>query len=778
MSKPITKVELYKFRGASESFEVEFDPTKALTLIFGENGSGKSTIIDSIDVVCNENVGSIESISTGTRRTNFIPTIGSKPADVSVQLYSREELWTASIQSGRIGTTGDTAKPLVAVLRRDKIQDLVIAQPRARYEALRQFIDVDAVRDSEARLGSAIHDQADRLSQASNSRINFLSQIDGEWNEHGTTGANALDWASAIAEQDLTDMDEEKTLYRDIIGQIDGLYSALAESESSKQELEAAESKLEVVQNDITNHPELDAKQAIGLVNALSRAKNYIESTENLIECPVCGQAVNHDELLQMVTGELAEMQELKELNDRLIAAGQKVELKRAGYDRSLGVLKTAADKIKDTAVASSLSEIRALEVVWPEWGSPLVNDDIIALAGICEQFVAIGEVLDARADLLSKQVGLRSMLKRLLGGVADEQDKRSTAERILTGLRRAAEILRDQRIEYTQAILDSISEEADRLYQQIHPDESIGLSRLRMITDRNSSIEQEGNFHGHDDVPPQAFLSESHMDTLGFCVWLALVKKEQPENRIVIMDDIFTSVDSVHLTRIIDLLADECSNFLQVIATTHYRNWFNRYVGGQATGQNTELIQLGPWAIAKGISHIRPPLSVVELRELLVAPFPDRRAIASTAGILLERTLNQITEQYCCRVARNPRNEFTMSVLLNGSTKLFQNQLQVKVNANWEDEHAELVWNEVRLKDQHFRVKNTTFVRNQVGCHYNVDGMDIADRDVVGFGQLTLELVEPLICPKCGMIPRKRHPDGTGYRCQCNNLELRPLKA
>ena len=51
MSKPVTKTRLAGFRGATTAFELDLDPSKDMTMLFGENGSGKSTILDAIDVV-------------------------------------------------------------------------------------------------------------------------------------------------------------------------------------------------------------------------------------------------------------------------------------------------------------------------------------------------------------------------------------------------------------------------------------------------------------------------------------------------------------------------------------------------------------------------------------------------------------------------------------------------------------------------------------------------------------------------------------------------------
>jgi recombinational DNA repair ATPase RecF len=77
------------------------------------------------------------------------------------------------------------------------------------------------------------------------------------------------------------------------------------------------------------------------------------------------------------------------------------------------------------------------------------------------------------------------------------------------------------------------------------------------------------GHFQGKDDIQPQAYYSESHLDTLGVCIFLALAKKYVDENTIVILDDVITSIDQTHMTRFINMLHDETGNFNQLMLHT-----------------------------------------------------------------------------------------------------------------------------------------------------------------------------------------------------------------
>ena len=100
MSKRIEKITLHRFRGATTMTEVVFDPAKPVVFIFGENGSGKSSIVDAIDFVCNQTSSLADRSSTKPK--DHLPTIGHAAKEVKVELEVGGRAWSAkSICSSR-----------------------------------------------------------------------------------------------------------------------------------------------------------------------------------------------------------------------------------------------------------------------------------------------------------------------------------------------------------------------------------------------------------------------------------------------------------------------------------------------------------------------------------------------------------------------------------------------------------------------------------------------------------------------------------------------------
>ena len=74
-----------RFRGVTGEVDFSFEADKPVILIFGENGAGKSTIVDALDLVCNQRVESLQ----GRQATNLSrhgPSLGAKPDQVSITL--------------------------------------------------------------------------------------------------------------------------------------------------------------------------------------------------------------------------------------------------------------------------------------------------------------------------------------------------------------------------------------------------------------------------------------------------------------------------------------------------------------------------------------------------------------------------------------------------------------------------------------------------------------------------------------------------------------------
>lgn len=101
----------------------------------------------------------------------------------------------------------------------------------------------------------------------------------------------------------------------------------------------------------------------------------------------------------------------------------------------------------------------------------------------------------------------------------------------------------------------------------------------------------------------PRAFLSEGHLDSLGLCLYLATVRIFNPAGSLLVLDDILTSIDKEHRSRVCELLLEEFSDF-QIILTTHDEHWskvFQSTVEGRCELRKWIFKRIVRWSVETG---------------------------------------------------------------------------------------------------------------------------------------------------------------------------------
>ena len=283
-------------------------------------------------------------------------------------------------------------------------------------------------------------------------------------------------------------------------------------------------------------------------------------------------------------------------------------------------------------------------------------------------------------------------------------------------------------------------------------------------------SLEFDALFQSVPEIPPQAYYSESHLDTLGICVFLALAKHFNTDETIVVLDDVVTSVDGPHLDRFMELLHGEAPNFNQVIVTTHYRLWRDRYKSARGPAAKTQVIELRAWNMQWGVQADESNTAMKELRQCLSGPKFDRQAVASKAGIQLENVLDFLTYHYGCKMPRQDDPNYTLGALAMGiDSKLGKQMKTITPGESGQPRKESML--KVLIDD----LTSKSWIRNKAGCHFSNIGSEISDVDIREFGSKVIALSDLLICRDCEAFPTSK-PSGSYWQCQCGKVELHPL--
>lgn len=774
MPAKVSKICLEGFRGATAPVELPFDTSKPVILIFGENGTGKSTIADAFDFVCNCGFGSLEDRSVSGQPKNYVPAIGQNAKDLKVVLSTSKGDFTAFLAQSGPTVSPPNGCPDARILRRSNILKLLNAQPKQRFEELKSFITVPGIEKSENTLREAHRSIKSSLDEAARAYTQAKDELDRFWNAEGKPGKDALKWAQTEAKKNVTDLENTiqsiDTISANFSGvetsltSLDRVLSDLLKAQTGQNNAQQEQQKVEAKQ------PKVDAP----LLKLLQDAKSFI-SGRKPEECPVCEQDIDPNTLITRLDVRLSEVSGLSAAVAVVSNAKRNVEAKEAVVAQAGKHFLEQISKLAKVLQSSALEDVAALKIAWPNFQElSVITEYTEPLEQKAREFWKVTQPcrqpLSDRKRSEQKSIDQRNAVKGYLETHKGKLQSAIEFNQLLQKLETALEIVSKQRKAYVEEVLAAISGEVERLYTILHPGEGIGKVRFYLKLKAIGSLELDAHFQQVPGVPPQAYYSESHLDTLGICVFLALSKYFITVDTIIIFDDVVTSVDGQHLERFMNLLYAESENFNQVIVTTHYRPWRDRYRWAKGPTANTQVIELGPWTLQNGLQVGHFITALGELKLAFEQPVLDRQAMASKAGIVLESLLDFITLKYRCSVPRNAQNEYTIGDLAFGIDSKLSKVLYCRKPTG-----AKPVKADIALKPLIEAAISAHWIRNCVGCHLNAIGSEISDGDIRSFVKNVIALAETMICESCGGLPIRR-PSGSFWQCTCGNLELHPL--
>ena len=764
------------FRGATCPLTIDFDTSKSVSMIFGDNGTGKSSVVDALDFVCNELVGSLSERSSVNAKAH-LPALGKSAADLKVTITSGGQSWAATWGKGAPTTNGPAPRFRANILRRAKILETVNYEPKKRYEALRSFIEVPNVERCEnslRELNKTLQKDYDDASKASAQSEQELKTI---WEKEGKQGSDYIHWAEQLTLRKPADIDSRINELRDIIRQFDTASSSFDRLQESLKKAEDDQTGLASEENELQAIAAKTTTRRQELVDVLQSAKRFFVVNSQDKTCPVCEQGIDPTAVNGSIDARLNEMQELVNATARVQSAktkvGSSVTMSQDAADRALKDMQQLLAMLQ----AAKASEIKSKCTEWMSHSNAVIaagTGMILIEKTMSELLKAVTLARPAVESRISADVAdlhQQGIISTLLSTLNQKSQSARDLERVVQKTAALLTVVETQRKAYVESILSSISADVESMYARIHPNEGLGGIKFHLRANVQGSLEFDGVFQGASGVPPQAYYSDAHMDTLGICVFLAMAKLFNDANTVVVLDDVVTSADQAHMDRFMNTLHDEAKHFNQLIVTTHYRPWRDRYRFARGPATQVQLIELLHWSVPKGIRHTKTKHSVDELADHTILEPIDRQIVSSKAGILLESLLDHMALLYACKLPRKPEPNYTLGELMDCVGK----KLRPALNIQYIDASG-TVAKEIPLAQLFNDINSMNWIRNQVGCHWNIAGLAVPDSDVITFAEKAIELARALICDNCGELPRKAD-SGAYWHCRCGQKRLHPLQ-
>jgi energy-coupling factor transporter ATP-binding protein EcfA2 len=760
----LRKLTVAHLRGSIQPFSLSFEKDKKLTVIYGENGSGKSTLCDAFDLLGNGLVGSIENRGLGNGLSKYWASIGKTPGEISVVLETASATHSARLVKSNVVVNPQEGRPSVQVLRRDKMLTLVTASPSERYEAIRRFIDVGGIEAAEGTLRDAIKS----AEQGRDSAALRLQENRGEiyrlWQAAGGPDEDFLGWAQIEANRAVGEfapridaLDALLTAYARLT-ELPGQWTqAQQQMRDAGTESANAQAAVEATQNGIVS-------DAADMVSLLESAQAYLQRHPNPEVCPLCQSDEKAKDLSERLQERVAGFQVLREATQRLRNVQTQVERAKQRAD----ILAAQAHE-----KAEQFGRVRATHQ-WPE-GIDVPEPppaDIDEWPGWLASAEGLYIVWRSALAQCQAQAQNHSALQGAVKNYTESMQTQHELDAVLPRLQRTLDIVVDERKRYTDKVLADIADEVGRLYERIHPKEDSNKITLQLDAKRRASLAINTTFHG-TVAPPTAYFSDSHMDTLGLCIFLANAKLNEPRDTILVLDDVLGSVDEPHVERLIDLLLDECQGFRHGLIATHYRPWRSKHHWRMLRDGKCQFVELGKWTLDSGVSQIGSLDHVDQLHHLLAQAAPDAQLICAKAGTVLESLLKFVAVTYGLRLPYRTDGQYTLGELLDAMDGKLRKALRVEI-AEPGAGGAGMTFRLVPLEPLLDELKRIAQLRNAVGAHFNELSFDLLDSDALNFGRCVHDLADALTDSQSGWPQSKA--SGSHWATKNDSRRLHPL--
>ncbi len=677
MGVKIKAINIHAFRGVPD-LNLELDG-KSL-LLQGENGTGKSAIVEAIEFFFTGKISHLEGIR-GISLQRHGPHVNFEPDDVSVgitfdpgSISLNRTFASAPSPPDQLKDYFQITQKGTFILRRSQILEFIMSQPADRFRTIGSIIGVEPLDEIELemmRLRDGLEGEIDSKEKEIEGLIEDLSTVVGKdivkvedvlpalneiLRKTNLPLIKSLEDVDKHAEEMLRTAKKAESIDRvKMLNEILEVTKVPLIAEGIVDELNGLKVK---VKHLLQEHIRLE----LSIANLLASGRTVIEKEEMDI-CPLCEQKIDRDRLLTRIDNRLRTLRDLSEkasevrtmsvpiinklkgITDKLNSTVSKIESfpdlaeEKGKLSNKIDFLSGFADKINSAKDLKNEIPIQELSQQKDEintvWGSiPIKCSQLLDAIGLTEEERKVLEVVRLIEQARSKAKDLSKVSSELKA----YQEYHALAEKIYS-------VFSETKKTKIQEIYNSIQGSIQNFNSMLHPNEPHTNIELTVALGRRASTELKMESFGREGEDPRALTSEGHLDSLGLCIFLAFVKKFNEGCLLIVLDDVVTTVDAKHRENICKLLLTEFGD-KQLIITTSDGVWYGQLRASQrAYGMdgNFKNLSIVDWNIDIGptITPYKPRWGIIE--EKIASG--DKRGAGNEGRQYIEWLLKQICD-------------------------------------------------------------------------------------------------------------------------------------
>ncbi len=789
----IKSIDIENVRGISLNTHIDLD-NKSL-IIFGENGKGKSSIIDGIEYALTKDIKHISTACKEVSLQKHAPNIAANFQEIKVQVEFKDDSIISNLQETSEDTLAykisNSMAGSINILRRSQLLSAIFAQPKERYDLLKPFLPLTTLNEFESSLKEVIDKLSVELksinTEIENKKRSIQNTLDIK--DSGTIKAENVikilsDRGKEFKLDDLENLDEitdyiakiEDNIknigsinydsnVRDLLNLLDGLINKQSPAHFAEIIFNSINSKLDLIQK----------QKIVFYEEFLTTGIKWLRE-ENKSLCPFCESPIDIQSVIDKINFRIAEnstysaikkdfqrdysilQEELKSWQDTIVKIGNINKKVNDGEIENL--CKIVGDNLRNfiDLIPNSIQGNIILKKL-PVWDDAISKNVKDVNSKYRDKLLPGGTV-----TLINKLVDFKHIIKTVNDSLVHINNK--TEEFNLANKRYwvtnefYTEIV-SRRKKSVQQIYNDIREDINNYYNKMHPEENIGNLDLKVkdSTGKGSAI-IEASFYEKRGEDPRAYYSEAHLDTLGLAIFLALYKREclsNKELRFLILDDVFTSVDAAHRNNIVNLLFTEFKEH-QLIITTHDIVLYNEILeleklyGGSGKFKNIEICD---WVKDEGPILDDTKSGIEKLSQTFANHRVDKNLLAAVTGSFLEQVLGKLRFSLELSIPAKYKDRYTIADIWNN--------LYAKLNKN-----KEFYCTYGKILDDINRYK---FLRNSNGCHYNEWAQAVSKDEIKHLAKQVMSFQELVYCANCNTFIKKINSN-EDYQCNCARLK------
>lgn len=619
----IKSVSIKGIRGIKEQLTLELDEKSIL--LYGDNGSGKSSITDTFEWFYKNEVEHLINEEIGHRGWEALKNIfleDEEAGTVDIE-FTNDKYNTGksifykktSLKSEHSNETEEFKEYLIQaqkenlVLRYKGLVNFILATKRVKLDTLSDIIGFSEVSKTRETLRKVVGELKREFKKSDfDNKINTQQQKIIDY--FGRNITSDEQFVEALNEL-IKPLEIEKKIDR--IDQINSVLDQIKRPEDSQIiELQSFYNKLAdwvsgvpAVLNEIEDLYKQYRDQFQKIIDDIEKINKILLERllnegvrvirENVVtedQCPLCQQTKNKEELLTELENRILELQtfkkeklkldELREtLKKELKAPVQKIGYYLSEKHLNTGENKELAEELKKLAIGyenySNQLKVEILpsrELIAP--GKIAVKRDRInRVVQLCEKEIETlkaSQKDDLKFDVHSKVLLSKEAYSRIR--------KLKKEKEILVRQQQSFELIYSEFLkkqkEALETFLGRFSNDINDLYLFMNPGEKVeGIKLIPLEKDDELvGLTLEFKFFNNLESPPHKYLSESHLNCLGIIFFLTSVKAFNKKNEFFILDDVISSFDTTHRERFADMLIEKFSDY-QIILMTHEKGWF-----------------------------------------------------------------------------------------------------------------------------------------------------------------------------------------------------------